>query len=333
MRAIFLSLLWVWVALAGFPGLAGDYMPRPAGGGAAVEIETAAWVEADGVDATGTVGDPARPYLTMNEAYDDGARTFHLGSGTFNLSKAGAIDVNILGLGRTVSTISLIESTNFGQITVRDLGANTFTVTTIGTIPPTAAQETNGTTGCSVVLSNVVASEVNVSGGNGGASIGTAAGGNGGSNGTVNLDGCCFIGTLNCEPGDGGAGDATFPSGGAGGMTTIFIGTTTGGVTVISLNGQGGSVGADNGGGSGAGSEGVPIQINFSRISTAAIGAGDAFGICGSVTGTHCQISSLSMTDGAFAGTINGMFVGVDVIISGAPSVTAKLSYINGAPY
>lgn len=93
-----------------------------------------AWVSTNGSDSTGTVGDADFPYLTMQAAYNAGARSFRLSAGTFvGLSIVGSSSISILGSGVSQTTITGLTFTDASVSTwvVEDLGNTSFNITTL----------------------------------------------------------------------------------------------------------------------------------------------------------------------------------------------------------
>lgn len=55
----------------------------PAGGGSSITGTGIAYVRSGGNDTTGTIGDPSKPYANAQAAWDDGARKFEFGEGSY----------------------------------------------------------------------------------------------------------------------------------------------------------------------------------------------------------------------------------------------------------
>jgi hypothetical protein len=68
-----------------------------------------AHVHSGGNDTTGAIGDPSLPYLTAQAAWDDGARVFNLGSGSYTVthisSPSDSMDVFVRGAGKEHTTL------------------------------------------------------------------------------------------------------------------------------------------------------------------------------------------------------------------------------------
>lgn len=311
----------------------------------AVAIDTAAWVETagnGGSDGTGIVGDPARPFATMAAAYTAGARTFYLGAGTHaGLSQTGALDVNIMGLGKTVTTITVIESTNEGAITVRDIGMQSCTITILGAnASTTAAGAGGGKTSSVIIAENCSIGDVNDRGGHGGDDDTTNNAGPGGGVGGVTLTRCTVTGTVSAVGGDGGDTAEMANDGGVGAMGGIV---TLNESTVAGVDATGGAGGDSGAGRTGAvGGIGGNIYANLTRITETLWLSGGAGG-GGMTTGTagnagtliaaHADVADLYSDNGGGEAQINGHHLYLATIFTGTPTITAKVSYINGTAY
>lgn len=282
-------------------------------GGSTIDLgPTVAWVITaanGGDDGTGECGNPAKPYATMDAAYDDGARAFYLGEGTFSgLSKSGNVVVRILGTGRNSTVVTLIESTNENAVNVTDLGNGSFTLTTVGKAGANGAGSgAAGGNGTAVTLTNVVAATVAANGGTGAADVGdTTGGGAGGNGGAVTLIGSSSASNINMQAGNGGDGSASFAAGSGGntGALNMSIGSEAG-----TVNAAAGSPGTDNGGGTGT------------------------WGTHGGVLASNARIGSIDLTsDGMTESDISGEYVYVGVISAGTPTNSSiKASHINGS--
>jgi hypothetical protein len=86
-----------------------------------------AYVQTNGNDSTGEIGNPAKPYLTAQAAFDDGARSFKLGNGvTSSLTHTVegdtlTLDLFVRGMGAAQSVINLtLQSVDAGfSVTLR----------------------------------------------------------------------------------------------------------------------------------------------------------------------------------------------------------------------
>jgi hypothetical protein len=105
-----------------------------------------AYIRSDGSDTHGEIGNPHKPYLTLQAAYDDGARTFDVGVGTFagmDITNATTVSLRGKGIGKTVITTIAI-----GQaVVIEDSGSGSFKVQTI--------QRTDSEAFASLTLRNV----------------------------------------------------------------------------------------------------------------------------------------------------------------------------------
>jgi hypothetical protein len=202
----------------------------PAGGGASITGTGIAYVRSGGNDTTGTIGNPSLPYLTAQAAWDDGARVFDLGSGSFSFTHADSVyyqtlNVFVRGLGKERTSLAITWTGTTG---------------TVGTDPGGTGGD--GSTPSSLGLSSdhSVAISLNISSGTGG------VGGRGAD------------GTGDTQAGNGGNGGngGTAPSFTLYGCYVSAL-TYTGGI-----GGQGGQPGTDNGGGSGSvGTAGGPGNL------------------------------------------------------------------------
>ena len=267
----------------------------PSGGGAAIEIDQAAWIEADGVDATGTLGDPAKPYLTMQEAYNDGARTFYCGVGSFSgFTTASSIDIKVSGHGRA-TTIDAITSTDLGggAITITDIGHQSCDIGQIGSSSYGNGSGTeNGVSRGAITLYGVrCTNAIYGIGGGGGNTPGDGdLPGNGGSGANLYLYDCEVAAgatTIDLSGGNGGASTAAvFTNGGNGGAAgSVTFRNSRVFVNVAAVGGTGGS-GATGGS---AGSDGSDGNFEGSHVYFPA-----QFNSEGTVSGAFVFISSTS---------------------------------------
>jgi hypothetical protein len=314
------------------------------GGGTAIEIDTTAWVEADGNDGTGVLGDPAHPYLTMAAAYTAGARTFYLGYGTFaGLNIAGDINIRIMGSGKAVTNVTDIKDTSNGSqsIIIQDLGRLSFTVTNVGAAPPQAADAVGGYGGDSVTLYNVCASTVTCTGGKGGNSnLDNSDAAQGGGSGNGAFYGPCLVGVLYMNGGRGGDGFGASDlgaTGGNGGSLTVNSGGSR--ITDLVLQGgQGGDSSSATGGNGGNGGVAYvnDAMIDSANLSGASPGAGGSpsNGTQSLIIAYHTYINTLDATnnDGATA-VISGALNFVGTIIGSGVTLGSPVSRINGVSY
>jgi hypothetical protein len=85
-----------------------------------------AYVQTNGNNTTGTIGDPSKPYLTAQAAFDAGARIFVIGVGvttSVSVFAYGTDDISIAlfvtGCGLTDSNFSVIAETELGNVDLR----------------------------------------------------------------------------------------------------------------------------------------------------------------------------------------------------------------------
>jgi len=283
----------------------------PSGGGAAIEIDQAAWIETDGVDATGTLGDPAKPYQTMQEAYNDGARTFYCGVGSFaGFTTATSIDIKVSGHGR---------ATIIDAITSTDLGGGAITITDIGH------------QSCDIVQI-------------GSSSYGDGSGTeNGVSRGAITLYGVRCTNAIYGIGGGGGntSADGDLPgSGGSGAPLYLYDCEVAAGATTIDLSG--GNGGSNTGavmtnGGSGGAAGSVTFRNSRVFVNVEAVGGTGGSGAIGGSTGSDGSDGNFEGSHVYFPaqfnseGTVNGAFV----FISSTPSasITTVASNIGGTAY
>lgn len=96
------------------------------GGGASISNPGVAYIQTNGNDATGTIGDPSKPFLTAQAAFDQGAEIFHLGSGIATGVSIVATSYDdatlylfITGSGLTASSFSVSAEAEDGNVDVR----------------------------------------------------------------------------------------------------------------------------------------------------------------------------------------------------------------------
>jgi hypothetical protein len=311
-----------------------------------------AFVSTNGSDSTGTIGDADFPYLTMQAAYDAGARTFHLSGGTFAGIAATAVGTEylfILGVSGDLvyatypTLITEIYSTTRQELRVVDLGVNTFFLYNLGR-PGDNNQNgpAVGAKGCSlntiivsggmgllsatpapsggmVTLENCKVFEgVYTTGGRA-----TALSADGGSAGTIYLTNCTLY-TPSAASYNFNGGNALSGNGGAAASayfinTEVFAGTLFQGGSGISIGGRGGI-----------------FDVRNSRV-TASV---DTRGGKGTVSGNNCmatlRYAYMTSIDGRFGAIsscrIDSSFSEI-VTALGTPLITAKLSRINNTTY
>lgn len=120
------------------------------GGGASISTPGIAYVTSGGSDVTGTIGNPGKPFATLQQAYDQlraggfsGAITLDIGVGTFGvLTTSGNLDLCLLGKGVEQSICSALYITEAGTVHLRGNGLITVGDVTID--GPTGATGSNG---------------------------------------------------------------------------------------------------------------------------------------------------------------------------------------------
>jgi hypothetical protein len=294
------------------------------GGGGTIELDLVAWVETDGNDPTGTVGDPSKPYQTMNEAYQDGARVFILGAGAFSgLSQEGSITIAVEGMSAASTTVANVQSTNSGVITIRDLGGRSVTFDMISSNGADGAPASSGANAGSIVLHNVKATNVSVIGGSGGEDeVSAGGGGNGGSVYAIFSD----MTTVIADGGNGGSASGENGAGGsagAGGSVELHY-TNVGGVAAAN-GATGGSPGT--GGVAGTNGEGGSITLRHCMITEASVQSSDTAGV---IDAQHTSVGMLKMDSGT--GTLNGYFIYANTL-SGTPTINVRQSCIDEMNY
>jgi len=313
-----------------------------------------AFVETTGDNATAVMGDPGKPYQTMQVAYDAGAKVFFLGGGTHaGITTTGVIKINVLGRGRdgsgtsTKTTVTTINSTDGGAVTVGDLGHFSVLFSTIestfaatggsvtlrgcyattvralakggaGSVTMTHSRALTihcygaeaGQSGGSATLLYSQATTVNLYGNNGALSSDSGTpGGNGGNGGTLNAQNS-IVTTVNADGGNGGENDATGTGGdgGDGGNVTLLF---TPFLTAVNTDGGNGGDGASYGGtdGSfGASTRYVQMPIQNGVRSLAANNA-----LTGTVGTTETQIALAALAANTivdFDGVVEAVFAG-----------------------
>lgn len=286
-----------------------------------------AFVQTNGNDDTGAVGDPSKPYATPQAAYNAGARVFCFGVGEFgNISGINA-DIMLIGCGVEqcfVGNISGTAGSVYGNGRENISVGGIYITTANGTNgsvgdPSISLHPTNGTNGSdapSVIVSGVtsrsdavvIAGDGGIGGYGGDITSGSgndgANGGYGGNAGTLTVLDCTLSGYAVCIAGKGGdAGNgsnildnaAPGGNGGAGGN-----GGSPGVVNVSRARVGGFYAAAGTGGSAGAGGAGWPPG-----------GAGPVGNIIG-------------------AGTINTDFTKSDYDVASSETVNYRASLIAG---
>lgn len=244
----------------------------PGGGGASIALPVQAWVDAtEGDDLTGAVGSPATPYETLQAAYDDGARVFHVSGSVGALALADATQhVVFLGVGRDRSLVGAITLAAGSSRTVQ-ISGNGAALVAVASIATTSPSDTAG---AYLVLNDFYLSGALTRAGKTGADGGPGnPGGNGdtgGYSGPTKMGDVEFNGHITFTGGaggDGGGGNAVeeFGSnggdGGSGGFggELIMVRCSSGGSLNITMSGgDGGSGGEPGSGAEATGNPGNP---------------------------------------------------------------------------
>jgi hypothetical protein len=233
------------VALDGsskLPAVDGSQLTNVSGGGSPIVTPSIAYITSAGDDSTGD-GSMAKPYLTIQKAYDDtGFTHFNLGAGL----NAGALDLHGFGpvvlyiSGQSTSSIGAITNHGF-EVQIVDLGYRSFTIASIDTSANGAGN------GGSIYLYGAVSiiGALNAAGGSGS-----------GSGGAIGLFGPSSVGGSITTNG----GNADVDSGANGGPAGS-VSVTSGAITGNTISAQGGS-------GDGAGSPGADgtVLVSFANI-------------------------------------------------------------------
>lgn len=205
----------------------------PAGGGSSITGTGIAYVRTSGNggnDTTGTIGDPSKPYATAQEAWNDGARVFELGAGSY-----------------TITHYSDVGTTAEEKVFIRGLGKDRTAVTLNwygqggGTGSPGGGGGGSGYQPSELLLGSDKSLSFNLvlegggggSGGDGTPGTEETPGGTGGSGGQGSEAPdftlfSCFLSGLTVAGGPGGSGGSGGTDGGAGGGSSGSGGTVGG---------------------------------------------------------------------------------------------------------
>ena len=220
-----------------------------------------AFVESTGVNGTAAIGDPTKPYLTVQAAFDAGARIFSLGVGTFDAVACGTsgVGISLMGRGIAKTTLSGVTGRN---LTVQDIGFKSLTITgisssavvspsigitltaygcAIGTInggavdvEEPASDGQSGANGGVVTLFDCAVTSVSLDGGAGHAS--TVQAGDGGDAGTITATRCNITGGTALR-GAAGVGEEDGLDGAEGSDGTVSYNFTVNGATGMDYGG------------------------------------------------------------------------------------------------
>jgi len=191
-----------------------------------------AYVRTGGNNTTGTIGNPSLPYLTAQAAWDDGARAFELGDGSYTITHTSAEEsvptagqkVIFRGLGKDRTTLALTWTGTTGYTGAADGGTGG-----AGAKPEKLNLWSDGSVGIDLTLSGGI-------GGVGGEGTAGTMGEPGGTGGTGGTGGAgpdyvcsrCWFTALSSTGGAGGAGGAGGVSNGAGAGADGEPGTSAG---------------------------------------------------------------------------------------------------------
>lgn len=110
--------------MIGFSGT--RFGSRGGGGGASIFTPDVAYIQLNGNDSTGVIGDPSKPFLTAQEPFDQGARIFHIGVGVatdVTLIATGSdsvyLHIFVTGCGVTDSIFSVSGEADEGNVDIR----------------------------------------------------------------------------------------------------------------------------------------------------------------------------------------------------------------------
>lgn len=331
-------------------------------------LSSVAWVDKLGNDSTGEVGNIHKPYLTIQSAFDDGAKVFYIGAGTFDgITATGNINISIIGAGSNKTTINSISSTNSlvtsYSINVQDLGNQSVNIDTIQSYGYASGDPyNNGGNGGNITLTNVKTGIINNYGGNGGngISVSIVNGTNGGNAGSITIQGICFASVINNYGGQGGEPYDNSGIGGNGGNgggisgDILYMYNTQ---NIYSNGGNAGNTDSFTGNSSVGGSPGNITLRNLEVDGTLDVSTGDSYGLnptyppAGTLTLKKGYINNLDMSreGGSSPGTINGQHLSINsfsgssdiygncifinAIANGSPTINSVLSYVDGVPY
>lgn len=313
-------------------------------------LSATAWVDKLGNDSTGEIGNIQKPYLTMQSAFNAGAKMFHIGAGTFSgITTTGNIDISFIGAGSNKTTITNIAATNTistsYSINVQDLGVQSALISNISSTGTNAVDSTtSGGNGGLITINNIKAQNVSNIGGNGAnGTLSNMDGSNGGHSTTISVLGICYIGQMDSYGGNGGVGEydgANYGNNGNGGHAGTIVGDTLY-IYNSGLNCSGGDAGINGSTNSATGGDAGNINLKNLESPSVNIDSGSSSGSSppdksgGTLTLNKSYITQLNIDKfGAGSdGIINGQSIFIDSIASGSPTINAVISYISGTPY
>lgn len=252
-----------------------------------------AYVDTAGSDATGAIGDASKPFLTMQAAYDAGARSFELSVGTFTgiTGITGTVTISIRGRGIGKTHISQIvgQPDNNPVLVLQDIGPFSCTINEVDVSGQAEAGEGGGgrDAGQVVLRGCYILEGVSANGGEGGPGGVGVQGGNGGLAGGIEMYDCrmsaaASVGVL--ARGGIGGGNFEDTSGGNGGNGGSILLDRCYVVNPSVWGGDGGfcSASGSNGGNGGT------ITATFTEMFSYSVGAlnGGVAGGTGATDGT-----------------------------------------------
>jgi hypothetical protein len=308
-------------------------------------LSATAWVDKLGNDSTGEIGNIQKPYLTMQSAFNAGAKMFHIGLGTFDgISTAGNIDISFIGSGLNKTTIDTISASNSISssytVNVQDLGVQSASIGGINSIGVNSDDPSyNGGNGGYIIINNIKAVGINNNGGSGANGTDSSTNGsNGGNGGNIGVNGTCFVTSgINNYGGTGGIGYDTGNNGNGGSGGTISGDT----LYTDTITSNGGSAGSNAGTNSASGGDAAAISLKNLESSTVNINPGSSSGSPltdksgGTLNLKKASITNLSIDKFAAGseGIINGHSIFIQNITAGSPTISAVISNIAGSPY
>ena len=311
-------------------------------------LSATAWVDKLGNDSTGEIGNIQKPYLTMQSAFNAGAKMFHIGLGTFDgISTAGNIDISFIGSGLNKTTINAISASNSISssytINVQDLGVQSALIEGIISVGVNSDDPSyDGGNGGYIIINNIKVVGINNNGGSGSdGTISTINGSNGGNGGNIGVNGTCFVTSgINNYGGTGGIGYDTgdgYGNNGNGGHGGTISGDTLYADTISSY---GGSAGSNAGTNPASGGDAAAISLKNLESSSVNINPGSSSGSPltdksgGTLNLKKASITNLSIDKFAAGseGIINGHSIFIENM-TGSPTINAVISNIAGSPY
>jgi len=308
-------------------------------------LSATAWVDKLGNDSTGEIGNIQKPYLTMQSAFNAGAKMFHIGLGTFDgISTAGNIDISFIGSGLNKTTINTISASNSISTTytvnVQDLGVQSALIEGIGSIGVNSDDPSySGGNGGYISINNIKAVGIDNNGGSGANGTDSSTNGsNGGNGGTISVNGTCFVTSgINNYGGTGGNGYDTGNNGNGGNGGTISGDT----LYTDNITSNGGSAGSNAGTNPASGGDAAAISLKNLESTAVNINSGSSSGSPltdksgGTLILKKGSITNLSIDKFAAGseGIINGHSIFIQNITAGSPTINAVISNIAGDPY